>query len=102
MLQQLDHPSILKLKEAYLNTNHNLIVVTEYCVGGTIANFIHGVHGNIEERIIVDWLAQICLGLRYIHGKGVIHRDIKSNNLFLTDKLRVKIGDFGSCRRIKG
>jgi serine/threonine protein kinase len=40
-------------------------------------------------------LCQLCLALRYLHQKGVLHRDIKSQNIFLCAKDRIKIGDFG-------
>ena len=40
-------------------------------------------------------------GLRYIHSQNVVHRDLKLGNLFLTDKMELKIGDFGLSERIK-
>ena len=41
------------------------------------------------------FLVQICSGVQYIHGKGVVHRDLKLGNMFLTSECVVKIGDFG-------
>ncbi|XP_016114620.1 serine/threonine-protein kinase Nek5-like [Sinocyclocheilus grahami] len=48
---------------------------------------------------IVDWFVQICLGLKHIHDRKVLHRDIKAQNIFLTQGgLKVKLGDFGIAR----
>ena len=43
----------------------------------------------------MDWLTQICLALKHCHDKKIIHRDLKSQNVFLTSKNYVKLGDFG-------
>lgn len=50
---------------------------------------------------MTDWLVQICLGLKHIHDRKIIHRDIKSENIFLTSKDNlVKIGDFGISKSL--
>lgn len=50
------------------------------------------------EDTILNWFTQMCLGVNHIHKKRVLHRDIKSKNIFLTQNGRVKLGDFGSAR----
>ncbi|NXS75625.1 NEK3 kinase, partial [Pandion haliaetus] len=47
---------------------------------------------------ILHWFVQMCLGVKHIHDKRVLHRDIKSKNVFLTQNGKVKLGDFGSAR----
>jgi NIMA (never in mitosis gene a)-related kinase 1/4/5 len=47
---------------------------------------------------VLDWFTQICLGLKYIHDRKIIHRDIKSQNIFLTAQGLVQIGDFGVAK----
>lgn len=44
---------------------------------------------------------QICLALEYVHGRKVIHRDIKSSNIFLTGNNTVKLGDFGISKVVE-
>jgi len=50
---------------------------------------------KIEEEIIWDWFFQICSAIKYIHSRNTLHRDIKSQNIFLTKKGQIKLGDFG-------
>ena len=50
------------------------------------------------EQHILDWFVQICLGLKHLHDRKCLHRDIKSQNIFLTKGGIVKMGDFGSAR----
>lgn len=51
--------------------------------------------GHFSEDRLKTWLAQALLGMEYIHQAGVLHRDIKSSNLFLTRDYDIQIGDFG-------
>ncbi|KAI5212685.1 Serine/Threonine-Protein Kinase Nek3 [Manis pentadactyla] len=46
---------------------------------------------------ILNWFVQMCLGVNHIHEKCVLHRDIKSKNIFLTRNGKVNLGDFGSA-----
>ena len=50
------------------------------------------------EEEILNWFTQICLALEYIHGRKVLHRDLKASNIFLTGNNFVKLGDFGISR----
>ena len=47
------------------------------------------------EDEIFSWFVQICLALEYVHGRKVLHRDLKCSNIFLTGNNTVKLGDFG-------
>lgn len=44
----------------------------------------------------MDWFTMICLGVKYIHDNGVMHRDLKPKNVFLTKQGICKIGGFGA------
>jgi NIMA (never in mitosis gene a)-related kinase len=52
----------------------------------------------MSEGQILDFFTQICLGMKHIHDRKVIHRDLKGQNIFLTKKGIVKIGDFGIAK----
>ncbi len=51
-----------------------------------------------SEKQIVNWLVQILLAMNYIHDKKILHRDLKTQNIFLTSTGDIKIGDFGIAR----
>lgn len=50
------------------------------------------------EHQIVTWLVQMALAMNYVHDKKILHRDLKTQNIFLTSKNDIKIGDFGIAR----
>lgn len=53
---------------------------------------------HFSERVILNWFLQISLALIYIHEKKILHRDIKTSNIFVNSNGTVKIGDFGISR----
>ena len=70
----------------------------EYCEVGDLAYHIKRKQLNnerFEEMEIFQWFVQIALALEYVHGRKVIHRDIKTQNIFLTGNKTIKVGDFG-------
>lgn len=50
---------------------------------------------TFSEVEIMNWFLQICMALEYVHGRKILHRDLKSQNIFLTANNTIKLGDFG-------
>lgn len=97
LLKDLDHPHIVSYKQSYF-TLDLLIIIMEYCEVGDLSYHIKRKVRKREffsETEIFNWFIQICLALEYVHGRRVIHRDLKTSNIFLTGNLTVKLGDFG-------
>ncbi|KAL3853257.1 hypothetical protein ACJMK2_016812 [Sinanodonta woodiana] len=73
----------------------HLAIVTQWCEGSSLYKHIHVDEVKFELFALIDIARQTAQGMDYLHAKYIIHRDLKSNNIFLTDGLTVKIGDFG-------
>ena len=54
----------------------------------------------IAERQVMEWFIQVTMALRYIHGKRVLHRDLKTQNVFLTKTNMIKIGKLSTIYRV--
>ncbi|KAF7709929.1 hypothetical protein HF521_016779 [Silurus meridionalis] len=99
ILSKLKHPNIVTFFHSFHERN-SLYIVMEYCDGGDLMQKIILQKGKpFSEEQITDWFVQMCLGLKHIHDRKILHRDIKAQNVFLShgDK-RVKLGDFGIAR----
>lgn len=51
-----------------------------------------------SEDHVLNWFTQICLALKHVHDRKILHRDLKSQNIFLTKNNMIKLGDFGIAR----
>eukprot|EP00919_Chromeraceae_sp_WS-2016_P000014 GHVR01000057.1.p1 GENE.GHVR01000057.1~~GHVR01000057.1.p1 ORF type:complete len:151 (-),score=6.54 GHVR01000057.1:1234-1686(-) len=70
----------------------------EYCEYGDLTTFIKAWKKRDEvlnEKVIANWFIQLLFGVKALHSKKVLHRDLKSANVFLTSNKTIKIGDFG-------
>jgi non-specific serine/threonine protein kinase/NIMA (never in mitosis gene a)-related kinase len=82
-------------RDSYIDAEGNLNIVMGYCEGGDLHNLIEEAEGKkFEEKKIVDWVVQIALSILYLHQRKTLHRDIKTQNIFLTNNM-VMLGDFG-------
>jgi len=99
ILEALDHPNIIRFREVYKTKKSKLHIVMDYADGGDLGARIKSQRGrNFSEDQILDWFTQICLGMKHIHDRKILHRDIKAQNIFLTKSGMVKIGDLGIAR----
>ncbi|XP_040281999.1 serine/threonine-protein kinase Nek5 isoform X7 [Bufo bufo] len=99
LLAKMNHPNIVKFF-ASVEENNNLYIVMEYCDGGDLMKRIDQQRGVLfNEDQILNWFVQISLGLKHIHDRKVLHRDIKAQNIFLANNGTLpKLGDFGIAR----
>ena len=101
ILAKLDHQNIIKFYEVFdsKKPKHTLNIVTEYADGGDLSEKIKSQGKTpFKETEILDYFTQICLALKHIHDKKIIHRDLKSGNVFLMKSGLVKLGDFGIAK----
>jgi serine/threonine protein kinase len=121
VLSQLDHPNVVQFK---LNFNHddcchivmercegNLEDLVERCrerrtravvvgaVGKSPSSPTSGQGPNhLPPTIIIEWMTELLAAVAFLHSRRIIHRDIKSSNIFLSRKNHLKLGDFGVCK----
>ncbi|KAJ7418098.1 hypothetical protein WISP_60994 [Willisornis vidua] len=101
LLAKMKHANIVTFY-ASLQEKNKLYIVMEYCDGGDLMKRINMQHGVLfEEDQILSWFVQISLGLKHIHDKKILHRDVKTQNIFLSNNGKVaKLGDFGIARQL--
>lgn len=100
------HKNIVNFLEAYLKTEDDLWVVMEFMEGGSLTDIIENSptngsnHSPLTEPQIAYIVRETCQGLKFLHDRQIIHRDIKSDNVLLDTSARVKITDFGFCAKL--
>ncbi len=103
MLSTLDHPNIVDFKEHFVEGKY-LCIVMDYCESGDLKARIKRALARgkfFKEATIMDWFVQMALALHYMHSRHIMHRDIKPQNVFLTQSNKiVKLGDFGVTREL--
>ncbi|OAV93380.1 CAMK/CAMKL/MARK protein kinase [Puccinia triticina 1-1 BBBD Race 1] len=97
--RRLHHPNVVQLYEV-IATEHSIWLITELCSGGELFDYL------VEKTRFSEFEArrlfgQICLGLGYVHGKGVVHRDLKLENVLLDERCNPKLADFGFGREFE-
>ena len=101
ILSKLNSNFVVQYYESFEEKNF-LNIIMEYCDGGDLGQLLDKrVKNNkrpFEEDFIWKIFIQICLGLGYIHKQKILHRDLKTLNIFLTHDYKVKIGDLGVAK----
>ncbi|KAL4302758.1 hypothetical protein GQ457_10G016420 [Hibiscus cannabinus] len=101
LLAKIDHRNLVKLL-GYVDKGNERLIITEYVPNGTLRDHLDGQRGKILDfnqrlEIAID----VAHGLTYLHQyaeKQIIHRDVKSSNILLTESRRAKVADFGFAR----
>ncbi|XP_024602249.1 serine/threonine-protein kinase Nek4 isoform X3 [Neophocaena asiaeorientalis asiaeorientalis] len=99
LLSQLKHPNIVTYKESWEGGDGLLYIVMGFCEGGDLYRKLKEQKGRLlSESQVVEWFVQIAMALQYLHEKHILHRDLKTQNVFLTRKNIIKVGDLGIAR----
>ncbi len=92
----LSHPNIVKVYDVSFSDLIQYIVM-EYIEGITLKQYIES-HGHLEWKVAVNIVMQILRALQHAHDKGIIHRDVKPQNIMLMKDGSIKVTDFGIAR----
>ena len=88
------HEHVVRLYQV-MQSPHHVMLVTEFCAGGEIFDQLVQ-NGRMSEVAARDYFAQIVAAVAFLHARGIVHRDLKAENLLLSaDLKRVKLADFG-------
>lgn len=99
ILKQTRHKHIVRLYE-YFETVKHILFVIEIAAGGDLLNFVRK-RRQLKEDMAKSLFKQLICGLHYCHSKGILHRDIKLDNILLSANVEVKICDFGVSKVIR-
>lgn len=89
----LDHPNIVHVYTVG-DYKQQPFIVMEYVKGKTLKDYLRE-HGALEPQTVIHIMTQLAEGVLYAHQNNIIHRDLKSQNIMITDEQVVKITDFG-------
>eukprot|EP00400_MALV-I_sp_L67-5_P001319 gene1319-541_t len=114
LLKNLKHDNIVSHQDGWLDAKlHTLVICMEFCRGGDLRRFIKDrakqkTPKPLSQNIVLSYFSQLALALNYIHGAKLLHRGLKSSNVFVyrpeieSENNIVKLGDFGISRVLEG
>ena len=93
------HPNIIQLY-GIVAEKHSCCIVTELVRGGSLFDFIHKQKKVPSDEQQSYWMKDIATGMWFLHHRGIAHRDLKSGNVLLGDRMMAKLCDFGTARSL--
>lgn len=94
ILKEARHPNVVQFLGSCINEG-KIYVVTEFVNGGNLSEFLTDQNNDISWRMKLNFAQDCARALVYLHANNIIHRDLKSDNLLVTENKRIKICDFG-------
>ncbi|XP_033746183.1 serine/threonine-protein kinase Nek4-like isoform X2 [Pecten maximus] len=97
ILKAVKHRNLVRYVDSFREKD-NVYMVMEYCDGGTLHSYIRELKEGMPEDMFSCFMEQIATGLKYLHKKNIMHRDIKTKNIMLSKGNVLKICDFGIAK----
>lgn len=97
--RSLNHPNVVGF-EHFFEDYENVYILLEMCSNQTMNELIRR-RKRLTELEVQCYMIQILSALKYLHKHRVIHRDLKLGNLFISDKMEIKLGDFGLATKLE-
>lgn len=96
LLRELTHENVVELKDC-VQEDGKLYLVFEF-LDKDLKKYMEATNGMLSPALVKSYLFQCCRGLAFCHARGVMHRDLKPQNLLVTRDGRLKLADFGLAR----
>ncbi|CAF1567423.1 unnamed protein product, partial [Didymodactylos carnosus] len=96
---RLKHPNIVDLFN-YFEDQKYVYLILELCQYGDLEKYLK-IKRTLNENETRVYVKQVIEGLQYLHDHGILHRDIKLQNLLLTENYNIKIADFGLAKKVE-
>ncbi|EGZ07058.1 hypothetical protein PHYSODRAFT_375111, partial [Phytophthora sojae] len=109
LMKKLRHPNLIRLLKSFVGPSplRQQHIVMEYCSGGDLRNYLKAAYRAdgkqplcLDEDKIWYWFVQLALGLHHMHQQRVLHRDVKTANVFLSNAGYLVLGDLGIARKL--
>eukprot|EP01063_Lacrimia_lanifica_P027531 TRINITY_DN3877_c2_g1_i1.p1 TRINITY_DN3877_c2_g1~~TRINITY_DN3877_c2_g1_i1.p1 ORF type:complete len:466 (+),score=194.32 TRINITY_DN3877_c2_g1_i1:75-1472(+) len=102
LLKSVNHPNIVRYIDSWMDKNENLMIAMEYVQNGDLCKLVEGSksRGLWSENKCLDWFIQICLSVHHTGKKHILHRDLKTQNILITQDNVLKLADFGISRSL--
>jgi polo-like kinase 1 len=97
--KSLHHPNIVNF-EHYFEDSENVYLLIEICQNQTLNDLLKR-RKKLTELEVQCYTIQIIKALKYLHSHRIIHRDLKLGNLFINEKMELKVGDFGLATKLE-
>jgi len=94
IMAQLEHNNIVSYKGSFL-LEDEIWIILEYCDAGSVQGLVHASDLAMNEAQVAAVVVQLLIALQFLHGRGILHRDIKAENVLLLSDGTVKLADFG-------
>ncbi|RZF45104.1 hypothetical protein LSTR_LSTR013984 [Laodelphax striatellus] len=96
ILVRLNHPHIIHVHSIF-QKKHKYFIVMRFAENGDLLEYVLN-HGEVSEERSRFWIRQMALAVQYLHEMGIAHRDLKCENILITELLNCKLADFGFAR----
>ncbi len=103
LMRLLQHPNVISVLDSFFDAGDHFCIVMEYAEHGDLQAVLKKQSGRpMAEATIVKWISQLCDALVHVHARKILHRDIKSANIFLDKLDNIKLGDLGIGKALNG
>jgi serine/threonine protein kinase len=104
LMSRLHHPNVVRFYGAHLGEEgkNKALLVTEFCSKGSLHDLIQQKAEEVQRSKFFELASDIAKGMQFIHAKGLIHRDLKPDNVLVNAYNEVKLCDFGLSKLVKG